>query len=116
MAMVTITPEAAELARSQLANPHFGEGSLRVLAIRWSRGIKEVRRGPNGDVIWETIEAPAWIVEVIAWDKPKATAVLADTIMIDGIRVLLDRKASTLAHGLVVTVQEGKLALALHGA
>lgn len=43
-----------------------------VLAVWWSPGQKDVKRGPKGETIWETTEEVGWKVHLGDWsDMPE---------------------------------------------
>jgi hypothetical protein len=42
-----------------------------VLSVWWSPGQKDVKRGANGETIWETTEEVGWKVHLVDWsDMP----------------------------------------------
>ena len=68
MARVRVTAAAVQqierwLALKPLPRP--------VLAVWWSLGQKDVKRGPTGETIWETTEEVGWKVHLVDWsDMP----------------------------------------------
>src|SRR5262245_12208169 len=64
MARLTVTAAAmahirAALAARPLVRP--------VLSVYWSPGMKDVKRGPAGETIWETTEEVGWKVHLVDW-------------------------------------------------
>jgi len=109
MAKITFAPGAAGLASALLAQTSLDEPAVPVLLIRWSAGAKESRRGPKGESIWETIETPGWVAEVAAWGQSETVSLSERTLIVEGVRVLLDGKANAESGCLLVMEAEGNL-------
>jgi len=68
MARITVTAAAVHQIGRQLALKPLPSP---VLAVWWSPGQKDVRRGPKGETIWETTEEVGWKVHLLDWsDMP----------------------------------------------
>jgi len=68
MARVTVTAAAIHQIGRRLALKPLQRP---VLAIWWSPGEKDVKRGPKGETIWETTEEIGWKVHLLEWsDMP----------------------------------------------
>jgi hypothetical protein len=69
MARVTVTAAAMHQIRTKLASKPIPKP---VLAVWWSPGQKDVKRGPKGETIWETAEEAGWKVLLADWtDQPE---------------------------------------------
>jgi len=66
MARVTITPAAVQQIERRLALKPLQRP---VLAVWWSPGQKDVKRGPKGETIWETTEEVGWKVHLLDWSE-----------------------------------------------
>jgi hypothetical protein len=66
MALVTVTPAAVRQVERQLALKPL---SRPVLAVMWSPGQKDVKRGRGGETIWETTEEVGWKVNLLDWSE-----------------------------------------------
>jgi hypothetical protein len=110
MATVEFTGDSASVVDALLAEFTYPDGqALPVLGVRWSQGARENRRGPDGASVWEVVEPPGWVAEVMSWGEPKSAAVLRDTVLVSGVRVLLDPKASAKTGRLLITATNGRL-------
>jgi hypothetical protein len=68
MARVTVTAAAMDQIKTALASKPLPRP---VLAVWWSPGQKDVKRGPKGETIWETTEEVGWKVHLVDWsDMP----------------------------------------------
>jgi hypothetical protein len=68
MARVTVTAAAVQQIGRRLALKPLPRP---VLAVWWSPGQKDVKRGPKGETIWETTEEVGWKVHLVDWsDMP----------------------------------------------
>ena len=90
MAEITFAPGAAQVAREVLQQFSLGESALAVLAIRWSPGQRENRRGPNGESIWETVETAGWVAEVAGFGRPKTGSTSEFLREVDGVHVFIE--------------------------
>ena len=66
MARVTVTAAARDQIREALASRPLPRP---VLAVWWSPGQKDVKRGPKGETIWETTEEVGWKVHLVDWSE-----------------------------------------------
>jgi len=41
-----------------------------VVVVIWAPARKDVKRGPNGETIWEEVTKAKWHVSVLDWDEP----------------------------------------------
>src|SRR5712671_3843666 len=68
MARVTVTGAAMGQIKATLASKPIQRP---VLAVWWSPGQKDVKRGPKGETIWQTTEELGWKVHLSDWsDMP----------------------------------------------
>jgi hypothetical protein len=68
MARLTVTAAAIAHIRATLASRPLARP---VLSVWWSPGMKDVKRGPKGETIWETTEEVGWKVHLVDWsDAP----------------------------------------------
>ena len=110
MAKVTITESGAALARALFAEfPPYAEPTRPVLAIRWSAGAAESRRGASGESLWELVEPAGWLAEIAAWGESEDTSLEDHAILVNGLPVLLGYKANTAAGSFILTAAEGRL-------
>jgi hypothetical protein len=69
MARLTVTAAAMAHIRAALASRPLARP---VLTVYWSPGMKDVKRGPKGETIWETTEEVGWKVHLTDWaDAPE---------------------------------------------
>jgi hypothetical protein len=65
MALSTVTDAALARVRALL----HGTPRVRpIVFVKWEPAGKDLRRGPNGEAIWEHIADAGWEVTVLDWD------------------------------------------------
>jgi hypothetical protein len=93
---VQLTPSAVALARRLIAKfDDYDEPTTAILAIRWTPGAKESRRGPSGEAVWETVEPPCWLAEIAPWGHGGSARLQDHAIYVDGIPVLVVSTSKT---------------------
>lgn len=112
MAAIVFTESGRQLAAQQLAEmpSQYDESITSLVAVVWSSGVKDNRRGPEGQVVWETTEMPGWRAVVVAWCGMES-AVLAGLTEIDGLRVYVDPRAGFAAGTFVLSAVNGQLSV-----
>jgi hypothetical protein len=88
MARVTVTAAAMHEIRARLTAKPLPRP---VLAVWWSPGQKDVKRGAKGETVWETTEEVGWKVHLVDWSEMENN--MGPTVQMQGVEVWL------LAHG-----------------
>lgn len=113
MADILFTPSGKQLAQQQLDEllQELVEDGFELsgvhLALVWSDGVADNRRGPAGEVIWETSGPFGWLCVAV----PSATAMPPVTREIDGLSVFVDAHATSATGTLLVDAIDGALSV-----
>jgi len=95
MAKLHFTEDATNLAKEQMGAVHWPTDVIPIFLLRWSSGEKNLSRAQNGEAIWSTSAPAGWVCDIASWAiVPDRNIDEHTTIVADGIRVLLDPKAS----------------------
>lgn len=95
MAKLRFTEGATNLAKEQISAVQWPTDVIPILSLRWSSGEKDLRRTQNGEAIWSTSVPAGWVCDIASWViVPDRNVDEHTTVVGDGIRVLLDPKAS----------------------
>jgi hypothetical protein len=84
MARVTVTAAAVRQIERRLTLKPLQRP---VLAVWWSPGEKDVKRGPKGETIWETTEEMGWKVHLVDWSDMPDDDVMGPTEQLQGFEV-----------------------------
>jgi len=112
VATVVFTETAKLLARKLIAEmPEHDGPSTPIVVVTWSGGVKDNRRGPNGEVVWETTEAAGWKSVVAPWGESEDLPLAEHTTNIDGLVVFIDPRARSATGTLVANATDGTLSV-----
>ena len=112
MATIVLTESAKHLARRLINEmPEYGEPSRLIVAVVWSNGVRDNRRGPGGEVVWETTEAPGWKSVIAPWVETPEIPMAQHTVEMDGLTVFVDPRAKSAVGTLIVDAAEGALSV-----
>lgn len=67
MAQPSITDAALTRIRQLVADATCARP---VVVVIWAPARKDVKRGPNGETIWNEVTKAQWHVSVLDWDEP----------------------------------------------
>jgi len=110
MAAIVFTESARQLAQQLIEDmPEFDGPSVSIVAVVWSNGARDNRRGRDGKAIWEVTEAPGWKSVVAPWAETEEVPLAQNTFLLHGLTVFADPKAKSAAGTLVVDAAQGKL-------
>jgi len=87
---IVFSDSAKHLARTRIAAmPAYDEPTQAIVAVHWSSGVRDNRRGVEGEVVWDVIEPPGWKCHVAPWLETADNPIERHTCDIDGLRVLI---------------------------
>jgi len=110
MARIIFTQAAAELARQLIRDmPEYLEPMLPVIAVVWSNGARDNRRGPDGNVVWVIAEPPGWKAIAAPWAEAPQVPMAGHVTDINGLPVFIDPRAQSALGALVVSARDGAL-------
>ncbi len=110
MAAIIFTDEAKQLARTLIAKVGgYDLPAETVVLVGWSKGVKDNKRGPDGEVVWLTIAPAGWKASLAAWVETPENPIEEHTVEIDGFRVITDTTARTAVGTLIVDALAGTL-------
>jgi hypothetical protein len=108
MARLIVTPEALALIQECI---EAEEVRSPVVAVAWSKGAADLRRGAVGEVVWER-EAPGWKASVLDLDELAEAGVAWTSPIVElyGYKFsLFGKPESPQLEGCTLTAKGGKL-------
>ncbi len=114
MASILITAEAqSEIARLFEELGNYEKPTVAVLMVHWLPRAMENRRGAQGEVIWEQVDASHWSVDIAGWTDTPERKIAENILLVQGFRVLLDTKAQEAQGVLAISSVAGELVVRL---
>lgn len=90
MAKVVLTEAAKLSVRMSIAEmAACAEPVTPVFVVRRWFGVRDNRRGPNGEVLWDVLQPAGWICEVAPWRDSSDNPLEDHVAMIDELRILV---------------------------
>ena len=112
MADIVFTESARALAAKLIEEmPEYDQPCRPIVVVTWSGGVRDNRRGEDGEVIWETTEQPGWKSVVASWVEAEGVTLADHAIKVDGLTVFVDPRARLANGTLVVSATEGELSV-----
>jgi hypothetical protein len=110
MARIIFTQSATELAKRLIQEmPEYDEPTVSIVAVVWSNGARDNRRGPTGEVVWEVTEPPGWKAVAAPWGETPDVPTAEHVTEIQGVPVFVDPRARSAPGKLLVSTRDGEL-------